>query len=160
MQKPWYDAYQVFAKPLLIETMEKRLILDRNIPSDWLSKWHRMLCSLFSVDSLNSLSFHFRTHMYKYGHVWAQLGWYAWMLIRTLVGPPLATRNLGSLALRWVWRVCALWPTFHQGGRKGGQVKPPAPFQTFQPPGADELLCEETAEACAWPRSGLASLLV
>ena len=80
MQKPWYDAYQVFAKPLLIETMEKRLILDRNIPSDWLSKWHRMLCSLFSVDSLNSLSFHFRTHMYKYGHVWAQRGWYAWCL--------------------------------------------------------------------------------
>ena len=40
---------------------------------------------------------------------------------------------------------------------KWGQVRPPAPTQTFQPRAVE--LPEETVQACAWPRSGLASLL-
>ena len=81
--------------------------------------------------------------------------------IRTVVGPPLATRNLGSLALHcWVWRVRALWPTFVRGGcSKWGQVRPPAPIHRLSNLGLMNSL-EDTVQACAWPRSGLASLLV
>ena len=80
--------------------------------------------------------------------------------IRTLVGPPLATRNLGSLALHcWAWRVRALWPTFVLGGRKSearwGHLHP----HRLSNLGLMNSL-EDTVQACAWPRSGLASLLV
>ena len=80
--------------------------------------------------------------------------------IRTVVGPPLPTRNLGSLALHcWAWRVRALWPTFVLGGRKSearwGHLHP----HRLSNLGLMNSL-EDTVQACAWPRSGLSSLLV
>ena len=71
------------------------------------------------------------------------------MLIRTLVGHPWPPGTLAASPSAGCGECVLSDLLFTKEAAMGGQVKPPAPFQTFQPPGADELLCEETAEACA-----------
>ena len=93
-----------------------------------------MLCSLFSVDSLNSLSFHFRTHMYKYGHVWAQRGWYACCLFVLWSAHPWPPGTLAASPSAGCGECVLSDLLFTKEAAMGGQVKPPAPFQTFQLP--------------------------